>query len=185
MSEAPTPTVRRLTSISERQISELGELLIDCVAGGAGVTFMHPVAPAKAEAFWRGVAAGVAAGTHALLVAEDEHGVVGTVMLVLDLPENQPHRADLAKMLVHRRARRRGLGAALMRAAEATAIECGRTLVVLDTVTGSDAERLYARLGWQRVGEIPGFSLLPRGGMTATTYFYRVLPGAAGDHGAT
>jgi GNAT superfamily N-acetyltransferase len=188
MNDAPIPTVRRLTSVSERQIAELGELLIDCVAGGAPVTFMHPVSPVKAEAFWRGVAAGVADGSRALLVAEDESGVVGTVMLVLDLPENQPHRADLAKMLVHRRARRRGLGAALMRAAEATALACGRTLVVLDTATGSDAERLYARLGWQRVGEIPDFSLRPHGGMTATTYFYRVLPGEAdgdGDGDAT
>jgi GNAT superfamily N-acetyltransferase len=146
---------------------------------------MHPVSPARAEAFWRGVAAGVADGSRALLVAEDEGGVVGTVMLLLDLPENQPHRADLAKMLVHSRARRRGLGTALMRAAEATAVECGRTLLVLDTATGSDAERLYARLGWQRVGEIPGFSLRPHGGMTATTYFYRELPGAPGVGDAT
>jgi GNAT superfamily N-acetyltransferase len=177
MSECPTPAVRRLAAVSERQICELAELLIDCVDGGAPVTFMHPVSREKAEAFWGGVAAGVAEGRRALLVAEDESGVVGTVMLVLDLPENQPHRADLAKMLVHRRARRRGLGAALMRAAEAAAIECGRTLLVLDTATGSDAERLYARLGWQRVGEIPDFSLRPHGGMTATTFFYRQLPG--------
>src|SRR4051812_12642280 len=105
MSDDPTPTVRRLASVSERQLAELGELLIACVAGGAPVTFMHPVSPAKAEAFWRGVAAGVADGRRALLVAEDESGVVGTVMLILDLPENQPHRADLAKMLVHPRAR--------------------------------------------------------------------------------
>jgi GNAT superfamily N-acetyltransferase len=175
MSDSPTPSIERLASVSERQIAELGELLVACVAGGAPVTFMHPVAPARAEAFWRGVAVGVLDGSRALLVAEDESGVVGCVMLVLDLPENQPHRADVAKMLVHERARRQGLGAALMRAAEATAVECGRTLLVLDTATGSDAERLYARLGWQRVGEIPGFSLRPHGGMTATTYFYREL----------
>jgi GNAT superfamily N-acetyltransferase len=177
MSAPPAPAVHRLTDVSDRQIGELAELLIDCVAGGAPVTFMHPVSREKAEAFWGGVAAGVAEGRRALLVAEDESGVVGTVMLVLDLPENQPHRADLAKMLVHRRARRRGLGAALLRAAEAAAVECGRTLLVLDTATGSDAERLYARLGWQRVGEIPRFSLRPHGGMTATTIFYRELPG--------
>ena len=175
------PAIRRLENVSEQQLAQLAELLIDCVAGGAPVTFMHPVSPQKAEAFWRAVAAGVASGSRALLVAEDEDGVVGTVMLVLDLPENQPHRAELAKMLVHARARRRGIGAALMRAAEATAVECGRTLVVLDTATGSDAERLYARLGWQRAGEIPGFSLKPHGGMTATTYFYRVLPGEPGE----
>jgi GNAT superfamily N-acetyltransferase len=177
MSESPTPAIRRLSEVSERQIRELGELLIDCVAGGAGVSFMHPVSPEKAEAFWRGVADGAADGRRGLLVAEDENGVVGTVMLVLDLPENQPHRADLAKMLVHRRARRRGLGEALMHAAEELASECGRTLLVLDTETGGDAERLYARLGWQRVGEIPDFALRSHGGMTATTYFYRELPG--------
>jgi GNAT superfamily N-acetyltransferase len=175
MSDAPTPAIRRLTSVSDRQIRELSEILIDCVAGGAGVTFMHPLSPASAEAFWRTTAEGAAAGTRALLVAEDDDGVVGTVQLILDLPENQPHRADLAKMLVHRRARRRGLGEALMRAAEQVAIDCGRTLVVLDTATGSDAERLYTRLGWQRVGEIPNFSFMPDGSKTATTYFYREL----------
>jgi GNAT superfamily N-acetyltransferase len=97
------------------------------------------------------------------------------VQLILDLPENQPHRADLAKMLVHRRARRRGLGAALMRAAEATARECGRTLLVLDAVTGGDAARLYERLGWTRVGDIPGYALFPRGGLCSTTVYYRDL----------
>src|SRR5438093_3857723 len=95
--------------------------------------------------------------------------------LILDLPENQPYRADLAKMLVHRRARRQGLGAALLRAAEATARECGKTLLVLDAVTGGDGARLYARLGWERVGVIPGYALLPHGGLCSTTVFYRNL----------
>ena len=99
----------------------------------------------------------VAAGRRALLVAEDDAGIVGTVQLVLAQPENQPHRADLSKMLVHRRARRRGLGAALLEAAEETARDCGKTLLVLDTNTGSDAERLYTRMGWSRVGEIPDY----------------------------
>ena len=98
----------------------------------------------------------------------------GTVQLVLDQPENQPHRADLSKMLVHRRARRQGLGAALMRAAEATARECGKTLLVLDTAS-DDAERLYERLGWVRVGVIPGYALLPQGGLCGTTVYYRNL----------
>ena len=97
------------------------------------------------------------------------------MQLVLDQPENQPHRADLAKMLVHRRARRQGLGAALMRAAEATARECGKTLLVLDTVTGGDAERLYARLGWQRVGDIPDYALWLHGGLCNTTVAHRDL----------
>jgi GNAT superfamily N-acetyltransferase len=97
------------------------------------------------------------------------------VQLVLAQPENQPHRADLAKMLVHGRARRQGLGAALMRAAESTARECGKTLLVLDTVTGGDAERLYDRLGWTRVGVIPNYALFPQGGFCGTTVFFRDL----------
>ena len=100
--------------------------------------------------------------------------VVGTALLLFGLPENQPHRADLSKLLVHRRARRQGLGATLMRAAEATARACGKTLLVLDTAS-ADAERLYERLGWVRVGVIPGYALLPRGGLCDTTVFYRDL----------
>ena len=107
------------TPLDDAQIDELADVLIDCVEGGASVSFMHPLTRDRAVAFWRRVAQGVAAGERALLVAEDARGLCGTVQLVLDQPENQPHRADLSKMLVHRRARRRGLGAALMRAAEA------------------------------------------------------------------
>jgi GNAT superfamily N-acetyltransferase len=110
-----------------------------------------------------------------LLIAEDAQGLCGTVQLSFDLPENQPHRADLSKMLVHRRARRQGLGAALMRAAEATARESGKTLLVLDAVTGGDGARLYERLGWVRVGDIPDFALFPQGGFCSTTVFYREL----------
>uniref|UniRef100_UPI0036F3BCA4 GNAT family N-acetyltransferase n=1 Tax=Schlesneria paludicola TaxID=360056 RepID=UPI0036F3BCA4 len=128
--------------------------------------------------FWRRVAHEVSAGGRAILVAADARGICGTVQLVLDLPENQPHRADLAKMLVHHRARRQGVGAALMGAAEEVARECGKTLLVLDTVTGSDAERLYARLGWIRVGEIPRYALMPRGTYCSTTLFYRNLDDA-------
>ena len=118
----------------------------------------------------------MAADERALLIAEDESGIVGTVHLMLALPENQPHRADLTKMLVHPRARRRGLGAALMQTAEVMARDCGRTLLVLDTVTGSDAERLYARLGSiSTVGQIPEFALLSRGGLWGTVVFYKKL----------
>jgi len=162
-------------SLADEQIQGLAELLIDCVDGGASVSFMHPVPLARALDFWRRVGEGVARGERALLVAEDAEGVTGTVQLVLHQPENQPHRADLAKMLVHRRARRQGLGAALMRAADDLGRECGKSLLVLDTVTGGDAERLYARLGWERCGVIPGYALLPHGGLCATTYFYRAL----------
>ena len=169
-------SIRRLERVSDAQVAQLAALLIDCVEGGATVSFMHPLADVEARAFWQRVADGVHRGERALLVAEDGEGtIVGTVQLVLDLPPNQPHRADVAKMLVHRRARRQGLGERLMRAAEATARECGRRLLVLDTVTGGDAERLYARLGWQRVGSIPDYALWPHGGLCATTVFYRAL----------
>jgi GNAT superfamily N-acetyltransferase len=135
---------------------------------------MHPLDKAKATAFWRKVAQGVASGGRALLVAEDADGrIVGTVQLVLDQPENQPHRADLAKLLVHRCARRQGLAAALIRAAEQAARDEGKTLLVLDTVTDGDAERLYERLGWHRCGVIPNYALWPHGGFCATTVFYR------------
>jgi len=130
-------------------------------------------------AFWASVARAVASGDRALLVAEDSLGICGTVQLVLALPQNQPHRADVSKVLVHRRARRQGLGAALMRAAEATARDCGRDLLVLDAVTGGDAQRLYERLGWVRVGDIPRFALMPTGEFCSTTYYYRDL-GTAG-----
>jgi GNAT superfamily N-acetyltransferase len=174
---APTWSLRRLLEVDDAQIDALAAVLIDCVEGGASVSFMHPLTHERAVAFWRRVAQGVAAGERALLVAEDAQGLCGTVQLVFDLPENQPHRADLSKMLVHRRVRRQGLGAALMRAAEATARESGKTLLVLDAVTGGDAERLYERLGWQRVGVIPDYALFPQGGLCATTVFYRNLAG--------
>lgn len=168
-------TLRELHALGDAEVQALARVMLDCVEGGASVGFMHPLDEARAVRFWRQVAAGVAAGERALLVAQDAQGIVGTVQLVLAQPDNQPHRADLAKMLVHRRARRQGLGAALMRAAEDLARARGKTLLVLDTVTGGDAERLYARLGWQRVGEIPGYALWPRGGPCATTYFYKAL----------
>jgi GNAT superfamily N-acetyltransferase len=176
LSIPPDTTIRRLHALDDAQVEALADLLVDAVDDGASVGFMYPLEKAKAVAFWRRVADGVAAGERALLIAEDDGGaIVGTVHLMLALPENQPHRADLTKMLVHPRARRRGLGAALMAGAEAMARDCGRTLLVLDTVTGSDAERLYARLGWVRVGEIPEFALLSHGGLWGTTVFFKKL----------
>ena len=135
---------------------------------------MHPLWREKAVAFWRWVADGVAAGERALLVAEDAQGTCGTVQLVLAQPENQPHRADLSKMLVHRRARRQGIGAALMDAAEALARELGKTLLVPDTASG-DAERGNQRAGWARVGAIPGYALRPEGGRCDTVLYDREL----------
>lgn len=176
MSGLPPPrlAVRRLDRVVDVDVAALAELLIDCVDGGASVSFMQPLDTARAEAYWRRVAAGVASGERALFVVDDGEAIVGTVQLILDQPENQPHRADVAKMLVLRRARRQGIGAALMQAAEREAKARGKTLLVLDTAS-ADAERLYARLGWQRCGTIPGYALLPQGGPCDTTYFYRVL----------
>jgi GNAT superfamily N-acetyltransferase len=174
-------SVRRLDAVDAATIDELSDVLIDCVEGGASVSFMLPLTRERALAFWQRVAQDVAAGARAVLVAEDALGVCGTVQLVFDLPENQPHRADLAKMLVHRRARRQGLGAALMRAAEATARDCGKTLLVLDAVTNGDAARLYEHLGWTRVGVIPGYALFPEGGLCDTTVYYRRLADAGLD----
>lgn len=170
------PMVRRVETLGDAQLHGLVEVLLDCVEGGASVSFMHPLPRERALAYWRGVAAGVASGDRALLVAEDAAGaVVGTVQVLLAQPDNQPHRADIAKMLVHRRARRQGLGAALMQAAERLAAQEGKTLLVLDTASG-DAERLYERQGWQRCGVIPGYALWPLGGLCDTTIFFKPLP---------
>jgi GNAT superfamily N-acetyltransferase len=157
-------------------LPDLAEVLVDCVEGGASVSFMWPLSYADALAFWQAAMDSAARGERILLIAQDAAGQLqGTVQVLLNLPENQPHRGDLAKMLVHRRARRSGVGAALVQAAEQAALEAGRTLLVLDTVTGGDAERLYQRLRWQRVGEIPGYALWPRGGLCSTTYYYKTL----------
>ncbi len=169
-----TPGIRRLQQPSPADIDGLAQLLVDCVEGGASVSFMHPLTLPRARAFWQQVAVEVERGERALLVADDATGIAGTVQLVLAQPENQPHRADLAKMLVHRRARQQGLGAALLTAAERTARDCGKTLLVLDTAS-AEAERLYARAGWQRCGTVPSYALLPHGGLCATTFFYREL----------
>jgi GNAT superfamily N-acetyltransferase len=176
MSEASI-LVRALTADEAHACnSALSDLLIDCVHGGASVSFMAPLADEKANAFWRGVADGIARNDRALLVAEDPaDGIIGTVQVVFAQPENQPHRADIAKMLVHRGARRRGVGATLMQKAEATARTAGKRLLVLDTATGSDAERLYQRLGWQRVGMVPDYALWPDGRPCATTYYYKAI----------
>jgi GNAT superfamily N-acetyltransferase len=167
--------VRPLQALGEREIDGLCDVLIDCVEGGASVSFMLPISRAKAEAFWRRAAASVARRERIVLAAEDGDGaIVGTVQVLLDQPENQPHRGDLAKMLVHRRARRLGVGAALLEAAERSALEAGRTLLVLDTAS-DEAERLYVRGGWQRCGKIPHYALMPDGAPCATTIYYKFL----------
>jgi GNAT superfamily N-acetyltransferase len=168
------PTLRRLAPVeAEAAASALADILLDCVAGGASVSFMADLTRADAEAFWREQAS--AGDGRAILVAEDTLGLCGVVQVVPAWPPNQPHRADISKLLVHRRARRRGLAEALMAAAEGAARQMGRPVLVLDTVTGGDAERLYARLGWTKVGVIPDFALMPDGALCATTVFTKAL----------
>ena len=172
--------VRLDGAAAQAAVPALAEVLIDCVEGGASVSFMLPISPATALAFWRGVADAVGRGERVLLVAEDGASgrIVGTVQLILSLPENQPHRADVAKMLVHRTARRRGVAQGLLAAVEVAARGSKRTLLVLDAVTGGAAYRLYSRSGWQRAGDVPGYALMPDGQPCGTTFFYRRLDAA-------
>ncbi|QBR03124.1 GNAT family N-acetyltransferase [Paraburkholderia pallida] len=157
-------------------IEALAEVLVDCVEGGASVSFMLPLPREKAVAFWRGVTDSVARNECVLLVAEDRDGrILGTVQMIVAQPDNQPHRADIAKMLVRRSARRCGIAQRLMAAVDEVAREEGKTVLVLDTVTGGDAERLYERAGWQRVGVVPKYALMPDGEFCATTFFYKHL----------
>jgi len=164
----------RLTSSEARaHADDLGELLAVCVAGGASVSFLAGLEPDRASQWWSGQLG--ADDGRALVLAHDEAGLCGVVQVIPAGPENQPHRGDVAKMLVHPRVRRQGVGAGLLREAEAAARDMGLSLLVLDTVTGGDAERLYARGGWVRVGVIPDFALSTDGRPEATTVFYKAL----------
>jgi GNAT superfamily N-acetyltransferase len=157
-------------------VDGLADLLIDCVEGGASVSFMWPLPRERALAFWRGVAGGVTRGERVLLVAEDAAGrILGTVQLITGLPDNQPHRADVAKMLVHRSARRLGLATRLMRRLDDEARAERKTVLVLDTVTGGDAQRLYQREGWQHAGDVPKYALMPDGSFCGTSFYYKHL----------
>jgi ribosomal protein S18 acetylase RimI-like enzyme len=167
-------SIRRIDQADEALLATLSSVLADCVLGGASVGFMNPLTLGRALDFWRGGARGVAAGEALLFVAETDHGVVGTVQLVLAQPENQPHRGDISKLLVHRAARRCGAGEALMLAAEEAARAAGKTLLVLDTAS-PDAQQLYLRLGWALCGRIPGYALWPDGGLVDTTLLYKQL----------
>lgn len=168
----PYPVRRLDAGQAAAAAAQLADVLLDCVEGGASVSFMLPLARERAVRFWQDVADGVARGERSLLVAEDEHGIAGTVQLITCMPDNQPHRADVAKLLVHRRARNAGIGLRLMQAVEDAAREQRRTLLVLDTANAG-AERLYERLGWQRVGVVPNYALMPGGELCGTTFFYK------------
>ncbi len=172
----PDISVRQLDALdAPEHLHQLSEVLVDCVEGGASVNFMAGFSMARALAYWQQVALQVRRGERALLVAQDASGgIVGTVQLALSQPDNQPHRADVNKLLVHRRARQRGVGEALMRAVESLARAQGKTLLVLDTASDA-AERLYLRTGWLLCGRIPGYALMPDGSPTGTTILYKGL----------
>ncbi len=168
-------SVFRLSSReAKEQIDALSTVLIDCVEGGASVSFMHPLAPEVASDFWARSLAAADAGGRVVLGAFDQDGqLVATVTLHLDCPPNQPHRGEIAKLLVRRSARRRGLARALLERAEAEAKAAGKTLLVLDTVVGGEAEALYRTAGWVEVGVVPDYALWPDGRPVDTTVFWK------------
>jgi GNAT superfamily N-acetyltransferase len=157
---------------AQAALDELADVLVDCVEGGASVSFMLPFGRDDAKRFFVKVIAAVARNETVLLAARRDGRIVGSVQLGLDMPPNQPHRGDIRKLLVHRAARKHGLGGALMAAAEREAKARGRTLLVLDTASG-DAERLYVRGGWQRAGVVPDYAMWPQGGFCDTTFFWK------------
>jgi GNAT superfamily N-acetyltransferase len=168
--------VERLEAVAaERHLDDLARILADAVEGGASVGFVSPFSLAEAADWWRGQLPDLGAGRILLLGARVDEALVGTVQLHPSVMPNGRHRAEVAKLLVHRSARRQGVGRALMDAVEAAARERGRTTLVLDTQTGSDAERLYRTLGWQVAGVIPDYALLNDGTQAATTYMYKLL----------
>jgi ribosomal protein S18 acetylase RimI-like enzyme len=168
--------IRRLASSElQEQLDALAGVLADCVAGGASVSYMWPFSHEQARSAFEVVAAEVEQGRRLVLVAFADGNLVGTVQVILALPPNQPHRGEIAKLLVHRSARRRGIARLLMEGAEAEARAEGKTLLVLDTVTGDAAERLYERLGWTRVGVVPGYALYPDGRPCDATIFWKSL----------
>jgi GNAT superfamily N-acetyltransferase len=170
---------------ARRAIPDLVDILLDSVAGGASVSFMSALSMHEATQFWRGVADGVARGERRLFVAHESGRMLGTVQLVFAPQPNQPHRADVAKMLVHSQARRRGIGRGLLVALEEQARRDGRWLLVLDTVPGMAAESLYTMCGWQRAGIIPDYAMLPDGQLCDTAMFWKRLDGAATRSGGS
>jgi ribosomal protein S18 acetylase RimI-like enzyme len=169
----------RALSASRRICGMLSEVLIEVVASGGSVGFMHPLQPAAARAFWEVALAAAARGERIVLGAWDGEVLAGTVSLLLACPPNQPHRAEISKLMTRPSHRGRGVAVALMRAAEALAVEQGRTLLVLDTATDGGASRLYEGLGFTFAGEIPDYALKPHGGLTATRIYWKRIGGGA------
>jgi GNAT superfamily N-acetyltransferase len=167
-------SVRLLDADEARRLRPaLAEILADCVAGGASISFMWPFTPEDAAEWWNGTIEAVAVGRIALLGAFLNEEMVGSAQLGLEFPDNQRHRAEVKKVIVHRRARGQGIATGLMTALEAEARRRGRTLLTLDTATGSDAERLYERLGWIRFGLLPNQALWPDGRPGDATLFWK------------
>lgn len=156
-------------------VPELAELLVDAVANGASVGFLPPFTALEAERWWHTLTDDVSTGRVLVLVLRVDGQALGTAQLRLAQLPNARHRAEVAKVLVHSSARRHGYGSLLMQAVETAARNAGRRLLVLDTLSGSDGERLYARLGWTRAAEIPGYAALPDGRLAATTIFHKDL----------
>jgi ribosomal protein S18 acetylase RimI-like enzyme len=168
--------IRRLDAAEVRaQIDGLAAVLVDCVAGGASVRYMAPFSHEQSRDAFEAVALEVAQGGRLLLAAFAKEELVGSVQVLLTMQPNSPHRAEIAQLLVHRSARRRGIAQLLMERAEAEARAEGKTLLVLDTVTGDNAERLYERLGWTKVGVIPGYALYPDKRPCDTTIFWKSI----------
>lgn len=168
--------VRRLAPEELRgRLDGLGRVLHDCVAGGASVGYMAPFALEEARAAFEGFVAEAQRGRRLVLAAFADGELVGTVQVILALPPNQPHRGEVAKLLVRRDARGRGVARRLMELAEREALREGKTLLVLDTVTGSAADRLYRRMGWHELGTVPGFALYPDGRPCDSTFFWKEL----------
>jgi ribosomal protein S18 acetylase RimI-like enzyme len=151
----------------------LADLLVETVASGGSVSFMHPLAPETAAGFWAGALAAAERGERVIFGAWDGDALVGTVTLLLDLPPNQPHRAEIAKMMTRVSHRGRGVATALLHAAEAVAAARGRSLLVLDTAKDEGAAGLYQRQGFSLAGEIPDYALKPRGGLTSTLIYWK------------
>jgi ribosomal protein S18 acetylase RimI-like enzyme len=159
----PSPVIR----------AALSEILIEVVANGGSVSFMHPLEQARADAFWEGALAAAARGERVILGAWDGETLVGTVTLLLDLPPNQPHRGEIAKMMTRVSHRGRGVARALMIELERIAAERGRTILTLDTATDEGAGGLYQKLGFIYAGTLPEYALKPHGGLTGTDLYWK------------
>jgi ribosomal protein S18 acetylase RimI-like enzyme len=168
----PQITIAPLTDLPNIRAA-LNGLLVETVASGGSVSFMHPLLPEAADAFWRDSLTSAARGERIVLGAFDGESLIATVTLLLDLPPNQPHRAEIVKMMTRLSHRQRGAATALMLAAEAMAIKRGRGLLVLDTAVEDGASKLYEKLGFQLTGVIPDYALKPHGGLTGTMIYWK------------